>query len=398
MRQRGSVREMGEGRFRIAIYLGVDANGKRKYYYETIHCSNKKEAQKYLTQKLNEIDNGTFIKPANMTLREYLDEWEENTLKSRVRPKTYKSYKQLIELYIKPHLGNFKIKDINPLLIQNMYAAMITKGLSPRTVRYTHTVLKNALNQAIKWQIIKTNPCDNVDLPKQARKEMKVLTPEQAKKFLEACAYNRFGVLFELLLTSGMRPEEALGLKWEDVDFKNNRIHIKRVLTRTKEGWNLEEPKTSKSRRTIPLPKEVMKNLKEHKRNQAEEKLKAKETLNYDKDNEKFKVEELKEKLNDPKIYVDYEFVFATQNGSPLEERNVSRYFKDILKKENLPDIRLYDLRHTCATLLLAAGENPKVVSERLGHASITLTLDTYSHVLPDMQKQATDKLEKTLF
>ncbi|WP_231968948.1 site-specific integrase [Thermoanaerobacterium sp. RBIITD] len=191
---------------------------------------------------------------------------------------------------------------------------------------------------------------------------MKVLTPEQAKKFLEACAYNRWGVLFELLLTSGMRPEEALGLKWEDVDFKNNRIHVKRVLTRTKEGWNLEEPKTSKSRRTIPLPKEVIKSLKEHKKNQAEEKLKAKETLNYDKDKEKFTSEELKEKLNDPKIYVDYGFVFASQNGSPLEERNVSRYFKELLKKENLPDIRLYDLRHTCATLLLAAGENPKVV------------------------------------
>ncbi|WP_434578227.1 tyrosine-type recombinase/integrase [Thermoanaerobacterium thermosaccharolyticum] len=149
---------------------------------------------------------------------------------------------------------------------------------------------------------------------------------------------------------------------------------------------------------TIPLPKEVMKNLKEHKRNQAEEKFRAKETLNYDKDKEKFKVEELKEKLHDPKIYVDYGFVFAAQIGSPLEERNVSRYFKDLLKKENLPDIRLYDLRHTCATLLLAAGENPKVVSERLGHASITLTLDTSSHVLPDMQKQATDKLEEMLF
>jgi len=174
---------------------------------------------------------------------------------------------------------------------------MITKGLSPRTVRYTHTVLKNALNQAIKWQIMKTNPCDDVDLPKQTKKEMKVLTPEQAKKFLEACIYNRWGVLFELLLASGMRPEEALGLKWEDVDFKNNRIHIKRVLTRTKEGWNLEEPKTSKSRRTIPLPKEVIKSLKEHKKNQVEEKLKAKETLNYDKDKEKFTSEELKEKL-----------------------------------------------------------------------------------------------------
>lgn len=374
-RQRGSIREMGKGTYRIAIYLGTDSNGKRKYYYETIHVKNKKQAQEYLTQKLNELDKGDFIEPANLTVSEYLDKWAETALKPRVRAKTFDSYMQLIDLYIKPSLGAYKLAKLTPLAIQSMYTAMIDKRLKPRTIRYTHMVLKNALGQAVKWQMLRSNPADNVDLPKQTRQEMNVLTPEQAKRFLEACTYNRWGILFELLLVSGMRPGEALGLKWEDVDFKNNRIHVKRALSRTKEGWRLEEPKTAQSRRTILLPAEVMQDLKEHKKNQAEEKLAAGTS------------------------YTDYGLVFACSNGEPLEERNiVNQYFKPLLKEAGLPDIRLYDLRHTCATLLLAAGENPKVVAERLGHANITLTLGTYSHVLPSMQEAATRKLSEILF
>lgn len=228
---------------------------------------------------------------------------------------------------------------------------------------------------------------------------MKVLTPEQAKKFLEACVYNRWGILFELLLISGMRPSEALGLKWEDIDWKNNRIAVQRTLTRVKNNWQLKEPKTPQSRRTIPLPREVMNDLKEHRKQQSEEKLKAKEYINYDKDKNKFKPEKWEEKLKDPKVYVDYGLVFATETGRPLDLANINyQYFKPLLKNAGLPNIRLYDLRHTCATLLLLAGENPKVVSERLGHANITLTLDTYSHVLPTMQEEATQKLKQMLF
>jgi integrase len=365
---------MGKGTYRIAVYLGTDSNGKRKYYYETIHVKNKKQAQEYLTQKLNDLDKGAFIEPANLTVSEYLDKWAETALKPRVRPKTFDSYMLLIDLYIKPNIGAYKLAKLTPLAIQQMYSTMLGNGLAPRTIRYTHAVLKSALKQAIKWQMLRSNPADNVDLPKQTRQEMNVLTPEQAKCFLEACVYNRWGILFELLLVSGMRPGEALGLKWEDVDWKNNRIHVKRALSRTKEGWRLEEPKTPQSRRTILLPEEVMQDLKEHRRAQAEEKLAS-------------------------SSYTDYGLVFACNNGEPLEERNiVNRFFKPLLKEAGLPDIRLYDLRHTCATLLLAAGENPKVVSERLGHAKITQTLGTYSHVLPTMQEEATRKLGEMLF
>lgn len=163
-------------------------------------------------------------------------------------------------------------------------------------------------------------------------------------------------------------------MKWQDIDFEKGRVHIQRAFSRTKGGWSLEEPKTPQSKRSIPLPVSVTQDLTEYKRKQAREKLRAKQ-------------------------YKDHDLVFAGKTGEPPDQRNiVNRHFKPILKKAKLPEIRLYDLRHTCATLLLAAGENPKIVSERLGHSSVTLTLDTYSHVLPDMQEKAASKLEKILF
>jgi len=251
---------------------------------------------------------------------------------------------------------------------------MLGRGLSPRTVRYTHSVLRSALNQAVKWGLLYRNPADLVDLPKQQKKEIQVLTPEEAARFMEAAVYSRWKALFSLLISSGMRPGEALGLKWQDIDFAKGRVHVRRALTKTKEGWQLTEPKTPKSRRTIPLPAGVMQDLKEHKKEQAAEKLRNRD-------------------------YQDYDLVFASEKGTPLDLHNiVRRHFKPLLKDAGLPDINIYALRHTCATLLLMAGENPKVVSERLGHSSVTMTLDTYSHVLPDMQEEATKKLEGILF
>jgi integrase len=204
---------------------------------------------------------------------------------------------------------------------------------------------------------------------------MNALSPEQAALFIDATYISPFKAFFSLLLTSGMRPGEALGLKWSDIDYNGKKVTVNRSLTRTKcGGWTLEEPKTACSRRTIPLPASVIEDLREHKKKQSK---KALATLDYK----------------------NQGFVFSASNFEPMNEVNVlNRHFKPILKKAGLPDIRLYDLRHTCATLLLSAGENSKVVSERLGHASIVLTLDTYSHVLPDMQQGASDKLEGLLF
>jgi len=247
------------------------------------------------------------------------------------------------------------------------------------------------LKQAVKWNRIYRNPVELIDLPRQDKKEMTALSPEQVKTFMEAITFSPWKVIFSLLIDSGMRPGEALGLKWDDVDFQNGRVTINRSLTRIQKNsdpelyllkiilniknWIIQEPKTKRSRRTIPLTKQVLNDLREHQIKQKQEKLKAK-----------------------PGTYTDHKFVFAANNGEPMSEQHIyNRYFKPLLKSAGLPDVRLYDLRHSCATLLLSAGENPKVVSERLGHASIVLTLDTYSHVLPDMQKGATEKMEELL-
>jgi len=266
---------------------------------------------------------------------------------------------------------------------------MLEKGLSPRSVRYTHTVLKNALDQAVKWGKIYRNPADLVDLPRQKKEEMKVLTPDQAAKFMEAVVLSPWKAFFSLMLASGMRPGEALGLKWADIDFKKKRVTVCRSLTRIGGGgWNLQEPKTSRSRRTIPLPNTVINDLEELKQERELEEIERKKKIKWN-----LKGKEKAEK------YQDHGFVFAADNGEPMSDKNIfRRHFKPLLEENDLPNIRLYDLRHTCATLLLAAGENPKIVSERLGHANITLTLDTYSHVLPDMQQAAAEKLEALLF
>ena len=384
----GQIIEKGKNKYMVRVYIGLTEEGKRKYHSKTIK-GGIKEAQKYLNKVLREKDTGEFIEPSKEYFNTYIDNWLKNTAKPRISEKTYRSYEQMVRLYLKPALGDFKLSKVTPDQIQKLYNDMSDRELSPRTVRYAHTVLRSALYQATKWGKITRNPADLVDLPKAERKEMRALTPAEASRFMEAASYNRLKALFSLMLTSGIRPGEALGLRWQDVDFDNCRITINRTLIRNGKSWTLEEPKTSRSRRTIPIPQEVLSDLEEEKQKQEKAATERKKIIKWH-----------PEKAEKLKPYTDHGFVFATETGEPFGERNVIRcYYKPLLKQANLDEgIRLYDLRHSCATLLLSAGENPKVVSERLGHASVTLTLDTYSHVLPDMQKSASDKLGGLLF
>jgi integrase len=218
--------------------------------------------------------------------------------------------------------------------------------------------------------------CDICELPRQEKPEMMYLSPEETIKFLETAKGDKLFLVFFVALETGMRPEEYLALQWKDIDFENKTIAVRRALVgRRGGGFIFTEPKTARSRRNIPLSNSVILALKSHRRIQLEERMKR-------------DVE-----------YQNHDLIFASQLGTPILHRNLlRRHFRPILEKAKLPNIRLYDLRHTTATLLLSTGENPKVVSERLGHASIVLTLDTYSHVLPNMQKAATGKLERMLY
>ncbi|MFI5166711.1 MAG: site-specific integrase [Thermoanaerobaculales bacterium] len=227
-----------------------------------------------------------------------------------------------------------------------------------------------------------------MEQPRQPRREMRALGKEEAARFLEALHGTEHEALFVLALATGMRPGEYLGLGWKDVDLEKGTVTIQRTLVQikgkwglrtsvgTKERWSFGEPKTSRGRRTLPIPASVVDLLLQHR------------------------VHQLEQRLQVANVWEDHDLVFANEIGQPINRYNlVNRHFKPLVRKAGLaPTLRLYDLRHSAATLLLAAGIHPKVASERLGHASIVMTLDTYSHVLPDMQKEASDKMEELLF
>jgi integrase len=374
----GQIIKRGDDIWVVRIFMGRDGKGKRRYLNKTIR-GKKKDAETYLSKTMTEISSGTFVEASPITVETYLEKWLTTAARPRLRDNTYREYGGLIDRYIKPVLGEKRLSDVRPLDVQAFYTSLTQKGLSPRTVRFTHSVLASAFKQAIRWRMLAHNPCDSVELPRKVGKEMQSLTPAEATSFLKEAASDRWCALFVLALATGLRPSEYFGLKWSDIDIEHGLVTVQRSLIwrSYKSGdWYFGEPKTPRSRRRIPLPASVVAALKEHRRHQAEERLKAGAS------------------------YRNIDLVFATSEGQPLIRLNViQKHFKPILKSAKLPDtLRLYDLRHTCATLLLAANENPKVVSERLGHSSITLTMDIYSHVLPDMQQAATEKLEKMLF
>lgn len=374
----GQIIKRGDRTWLVRVFMGRDDCGKRHYANKMVHGT-KKEAERYLTAALRQRDLGTFIEPSRMTIDTYFDRWLESAVKPRVRESTYDDYSFLLARYVRPLLGKRMLSDVRLLDIQKLYREMSDhRELSARTVRMLHAVLSSAMKQAVKWQLLAANPCGLADLPRRERKEMGALNQEQAARFLAVASEDDdHGTLFAFALSTGMRPAEYLGLRWKEVDLTKGTVSVQRtVVWRKGGGWYFSEPKTRQSRRTIPLPASVVRALSEHRRKQIELRLKA------------------------GADYQNNELVWATNGGTPIMLRNlVRRHFKPTLKRAGLPSsIRLYDLRHTCATLLLAAGVNPKVVSERLGHASIVLTLDTYSHVLPTMQQAAAEKLESLLF
>lgn len=372
----GQIIAKGDNKWLVRVFRGRDSEtGKKKYFSKQIYGT-KKDAQKFLNKTLREIDLGTFVETTTLTVSEYLDQWLK-TINSRVRERTYEWYKDLLGWYVRPIIGNKKLSDIRPFDIQLIYTNLQERGLSAKTIRHTHVTLSNAFKQAVSWQMIARNPCEPVKAPKVVRKEMNTLSQDEAEKFLVAARGDKWGIVLFIAITTAMRPSEYLALQWKDVDLEQGTISIKRsVHWRRGGGWYFADTKTSRSRRSLILPYSVIQMLREHKRKQLEERLQL------------------------GAAYQNNDLVFATSEGTPLMHRNLHRrHFQPTLKRAGLSEkIRIYDLRHTCSTLLLVAGENPKVISERLGHSSVAFTLDIYSHVLPSMQQAAADKLEKLFF
>jgi integrase len=260
------------GAWLVRIPLNRDSiTGKRKYHNHTVRGT-KKDAQRYATAVQRRMDLGEFVEPTRKTVRDYLDVWLASAA-GRVRERTKYEYERLLERYVRPELGDMRLIDVTPLHVQMMYSRMLERELSARTVRYTHSVVSSAFKQAVKWRMVPANPASAVDLPRVRREEMRALSPDEAQRFLVVADRTKCEPLFNVLLVGGLRPGEAYGLKWTDVDFKSGTITVQRALSRIKGQWQLQEPKTSKSRRTVPMPLTVMNLLRDHRTRQAENRL-----------------------------------------------------------------------------------------------------------------------------
>ena len=353
---------------KITSYRGAHfgPDGKRRY----VSGKTKEEARKALREARSGADQGLIFDATRLTVAEYLDRWFMDSVQCSVRRSTYESYRRQARRYITPAVGCVGLKALTPAHVQGLYREMQERGLSAQTVEYTHAVLHRALKQAVRWGLVPRNVCDAVDVPQVRREEMQPLTPEQARRFLEAARGERLEALYVVAIYAGLRPGELLALGWEDVDLDRGVLQVRRALS----DGEFATPKTKRSRRRIDLSAGSIAALKRHR------------------------VRQLEERMARAGLWQDHGLVFPSSVGTPLSHRNVVRSFKAVLRRAGLPTaIRLYDLRHTCATLLLCRNVHPKYVQELLGHASIAQTLDTYSHVLPGIDGGIGDALEEVL-
>ena len=275
-------------------------------------------------------------------------------------------------MHVIPALGRVKLKALSPAHLQGLYRDRLDAGLLSCTVQRLHAVIHRALKQALRWGLVSRNVSEAADPPRAQRKEIRPLTPEQVRTLLKTAREDRLEALYVLAITTGLRQGELFGLRWEDVDLAAGRHSVRQTLTTPKGGRRLGPPKRSKSCRSVKLTAGAVKALTAHRDRQLEE----------------------REKLAE--LWQDNDFVFTTQVGTPVNRHNFfRRCFKPLLEEAGLPrTVRFHDLRHTCATLLLSKNVNPKIVQELLGHANISRTMDTYSHMLPDMQERAASAMD----
>jgi integrase len=379
---KGHVRKRGT-KWAFIIDLGRDeVTGERQQKWFS-GFNTKKEAERALAEKINEVNKGTYIEPSDLTLSEYLRGWLQDYAKVNCAPRTYEGYEYIIRDHIIPSLGRITLDKLKPMHIQRYYSQRLQNGrrdgkggLSPRTVLHHHRVLREALQHAVKWQLLSYNPADAAEAPKPQRKKFNVLSKDEVHKLLDAASKTPYYEAIYMAINTGMRRGEIYGLQWADINFTNKTVGINQTLQRLKgEGLVFRETtKTDGSRRSIAISDNVISMLQKIKTKQKENRL-----------------------LCGP-LYEDHDLVFSNTHGTPINIDYVSQQFGYLVKKIGLQHVRFHDLRHSHATLLLEQGEHPKVVSERLGHSSITITMDLYSHVTPNMQKEAAKKLDDFLF
>jgi len=370
---KGSIQQRGKQSWRIFVELDRDEYGKRKRKTETV-TGTKADAQRRKRELLSSIDKGLPMDNSKVTVGEFLRLWLKDYAEVNTSAKTAEGYKGKIQLYLIPKLGHLRLCKLTTQQVNRLYADMIAKPLSPQTVLHTHRILKLALGHAVKWGIMSRNVCDAVDPPRVYRKEMVALDIPDIQRLLEAAESSTYKHVFFLALYTGLRRGELLGLRWSDVDLKDKTLSVNQNAIRLKgNGIILTKPKTERSRRLVRLWSDTVMLLNVLKTQQKDQLEMA--GIDWD----------------------ETSLVFQNSEGKTLSPDTVSHAFKKIVKQIGLPNLRFHDLRHTHATIMLKVGTPPNVVSERLGHSSVSITMDIYSHVLPGMQEEAAKAFENAL-
>lgn len=364
-------RRKTDGRWVAAISIGHGVGGRgRKYFY----AKTRAEANKQLKDAQRAQDEGRPQPQGRETTEHFLREWLES-IKSSVRRRTYIRYEQLLRVHAFPAIGAVPLNRLAPNDLQRLYADCLESGSAPQTVRNLHNVLHRAFGQAAKWGSAARNVADLVDAPKPAKAEMDFLTRDEVIRFLAAADGDRLYALFVLAVTSGMRQGELLALSWKHVDLDAGKINIAATLQRTPEGLVFTPPKTARSRRQISVAASGSKALRRHRVAQNEERLQA--GTSWDS---------------------SFDLVFPNRIGKPIDARALVHHSHiPILEKAGLRPLRFHSLRHTAATLALRQNVHPSKVSAMLGHSSVGMTLDVYSHILPDFQEEAAAAIDAAL-
>jgi integrase len=365
----GSIYRRKDGRW-VGQYTVYTATGPK---YRYLYGKTRAVVAEKLTKAMADRNGGLIFDAGNLTVGEYLDSWLSDSVRGTVRPSTFERHEGIIRLHIKPSLGRVGLKKLTPAHVRGLHREKLDAGLAPATVRKIHSTLHKALSQAVSDGIVPRNAAD-VKAPRPTPEEMQPLSEAEARAFLDTARGDRFEPLYMLAISTGLRRGELLGLRWKDVDLERGTLRVGRALVREAGRHVLGETKTRRGRRQINLTPRAVSTLKAHCEKQLEEKIKL------------------------TGLHRDHGLIFATRVGTPINPENlVNRSFKPLLERASLPEIRFHDLRHTCATLLLGRGVHPKLVQELLGHATIAMTLDTYSHYMPSMGDQAAGAMEDAL-
>ena len=377
----GSIVKRGKNSWSVIVDLGRDpATGKRRRAWQSVKGS-KREAERLLTQLLHQRDQGIDVLPGKVSVADYLRRWLEDYARPNTAPKTFRTYTDIVNRHLIPTLGAIPLAKLRPAHIQAFYSQALKDGrldgkggVSPRTVLRFHQVLHVALRHARKWQVLASNPADDVEPPRVLRSELRLLPASDVRALVDAADATPYGCLVHLAVSTGMRMGELLGLPWSAVDLEASVLHVHQTLQWLPgQGFTFREPKTQGSRRQVALTPGSVQRLREHRQAQLEQRL-----------------------MMGPG-YNDHDLVLTTALGTPIEPSNLRRTWLRIVKDAGLGHLRFHDLRHAHASLLLKQGVHPKIVSERLGHSSVGITLDIYSHVTPNLQAESAKGFDRML-